>query len=120
MAVRRAGASPLPEPGGGGRAPALQSPAVAGWRLSLRQQAALAGYLFLLPNIVGFLVFSSLPVLATLAISTLDWDMIRRPTFVGAENYGKLLLEDATFRRVLTNTAYYVLGTVPTGIVLSL
>jgi multiple sugar transport system permease protein len=89
-------------------------------RLTMRRQAALAGYLFLLPNIVGFLVFSSLPVLATLAISTLDWDMIRRPTFVGAENYQKLLLEDATFRRVLTNTAYYVLGTVPTGIVLSL
>ena len=55
-------------------------------RLSMRGQAALAGYLFLLPNIVGFLVFSSLPVLATLAISTLDWDMIRRPTFVGVEN----------------------------------
>jgi multiple sugar transport system permease protein len=89
-------------------------------RLSMRGQAALAGYLFLLPNIVGFLVFSSLPVLATLAISTLDWDMIRRPTFVGVENYQKLLVEDATFRRVLVNTAYYVLGTVPTGMVLSL
>jgi multiple sugar transport system permease protein len=89
-------------------------------RLTTRHQAALAGYLFLLPNIVGFLVFSSLPVLATLAISTLDWDMIRRPTFVGVENYQKLLVEDATFRRVLVNTAYYVLGTVPTGMVLSL
>ena len=89
-------------------------------RLTLRRQAAVAGYLFLLPNIVGFLVFSSLPVLATLAISTLDWDMIRRPTLVGVENYERLLVEDATFRRVLINTAYYVLGTVPTGIVLSL
>ena len=36
-------------------------------RLTMRRQAALAGYLFLLPNIVGFLVFSSLPVLATLS-----------------------------------------------------
>jgi len=89
-------------------------------RLTLRRQAAFAGYLFLLPNIVGFLVFSSIPVLVTLAISTLDWDMIRRPTFVGLENYQQLLGEDAVFRQVLRNTLYYVLGTVPAGIGLSL
>jgi multiple sugar transport system permease protein len=89
-------------------------------RLTLRRQAAVAGYLFLLPNIVGFLVFSSIPVLVTLAISTLDWDMIRRPTFVGLENYRALLGQDAVFRQVLGNTLYYVLGTVPAGIGLSL
>jgi multiple sugar transport system permease protein len=87
---------------------------------SLRTQAAIAGYAFLLPNIVGFLVFSSIPVLATFAISTLDWDMIRTPTFVGIQNYEQLLLEDPLFRRILLNTGYYVVGTVPAGIVLSL
>jgi multiple sugar transport system permease protein len=89
-------------------------------RLTLRRQATVAGYLFLLPNIVGFLVFSSIPVLVTLAISTLDWDMIRQPTFVGLGNYRALLGEDAVFRQVLGNTVYYVLGTVPAGIALSL
>jgi multiple sugar transport system permease protein len=89
-------------------------------RLTLRRQATLAGYLFLLPNIVGFLVFSSVPVLATLAISTLDWDMIRRPTFVGLGNYAVLLVQDGVFHQVLGNTAYYVVGTVPAGMALSL
>src|SRR4051812_35433090 len=87
---------------------------------SLRRQETLAGYLFLLPNIIGFLVFSSVPVLVTLSISLLDWDLIRAPRFVGFDNYIKLLTDDATFRKVLVNTAYYVIGTVPVGITLSL
>lgn len=87
---------------------------------SAARQEAVAGYLFLLPNILGFLVFSSLPVFATLAISLLHWDMIRPPTFVGLENYRQLILTDQTFWRVLGNTLYYVLGTVPASIGLSL
>jgi multiple sugar transport system permease protein len=81
---------------------------------------ALAGYLFILPNVVGFLVFSAIPVLGTLAISTLDWDMLGPPRFVGLANYAALLGGDPLFRQVLGNTLYYVLGTVPTGMVLSL
>ncbi len=86
----------------------------------LRRQETIAGYLFLLPNILGFLVFSSIPVVATFTISLLDWDLIRAPRFVGIDNYVKLLTDDAVFRKVLFNTAYYVVGTVPAGIVLSL
>jgi multiple sugar transport system permease protein len=86
----------------------------------LRRQETIAGYLFLLPNILGFLIFSSIPVVATLTISLLDWDLIRAPRFVGIDNYVKLLTDDAVFRKVLFNTAYYVIGTVPAGIILSL
>jgi multiple sugar transport system permease protein len=86
----------------------------------LRRQETIAGYLFLLPNIIGFLVFSSIPVLATFTISLMDWDLIRAPRFVGLDNYVKLLTDDAVFRKVLFNTGYYVIGTVPAGIVLSL
>ncbi len=87
---------------------------------SLRRQETVAGYLFLLPNIIGFLVFSSVPVLITFSISLLDWDLIRTPRFVGIDNYVKLLTDDRVFSKVLGNTAYYVIGTVPAGIVLSL
>ena len=89
-------------------------------RLGLRRQATFAGYLFLLPNIIGFLVFSSIPVLVTFGISLLDWDMIRTPTFVGVGNYAVLLGQDEIFRQVLGNTAFYVIGTVPAGMALSL
>src|SRR5690242_861442 len=86
----------------------------------LRRQETITGYLFLLPNILGFLIFSSVPVLVTLSISLLDWDLIRAPRFVGFDNYVKLLTDDVLFRKVLFNTAYYVVGTVPAGVILSL
>lgn len=79
-----------------------------------------AGYLFLLPNILGFLLFSLVPVVATLAISTLNWDLIRPPIFTGVDNYVTLLTNDQIFRQVLVNTVYFVAGVVPLSIVLSL
>jgi multiple sugar transport system permease protein len=79
-----------------------------------------AGYLFLLPNIIGFLLFSAVPVVATLAISTLTWDLIRPPIFTGIDNYKTLLTNDAIFRQVLVNTVYFVAGVVPLSIVISL
>ena len=87
----------------------------------LRRQETIAGYLFLLPNILGFLVFSSIPVVATFTISLLDWDLIRR----AAIRRHRQLRQTADRRcRVpqgaLFNTGYYVLGTVPAGIILSL
>jgi len=87
---------------------------------ALRRQEMFTAYLFLLPNILGFLIFSSVPVVTTFSISLLDWDLIRRPTFVGFDNYVKLLSDDQVFRKVLVNTGYYVLGTVPASIILSL
>lgn len=85
-----------------------------------RWHEARAAYLFLLPNIVGFLLFSMLPVIATLVISTLNWDLIRSPGFVGFGNYKTLFVEDPIFRQVVGNTIYYVAGVVPLSIVLSL
>jgi multiple sugar transport system permease protein len=73
-----------------------------------------------LPNIIGFLLFSLVPVGATLVISTLNWDLIRSPEFVGLKNYTTLLTNDPVFREILFNTGYYVIGVVPASIVLSL
>jgi multiple sugar transport system permease protein len=79
-----------------------------------------AAYLFLLPNIIGFLLFSMIPVGATLVISFLSWDLIRSPRFIGFDNYTNLLTRDPIFWEVMGNTAYFVAGVVPLSIVLSL
>jgi len=76
--------------------------------------------MFLAPNIIGFLLFSLLPVGATLVISLLNWDLIRDPEFVGFQNYTTLLTRDPIFREVLFNTAYFVIGVVPASIIISL
>lgn len=46
---------------------------------------------FLLPNFLGFLLFTSLPVLASLALSFFQWDLFTAPRFVGLENFVRLL-----------------------------
>ncbi len=78
------------------------------------------GYIFLLPNIVGFLTFTAFPIFAAFAQSFYDWDLITTPHFVGFKNYLKLIFDDRLFGRVLWNTTLYTLGTVPLRVVLSL
>lgn len=89
-------------------------------RSARRWHETRAAYLFLLPNIIGFLLFSVLPVVATLVISTLNWDLIRSPGFIGFDNYTTLLVRDPIFRQVVGNTVYFVAGVVPASIILSL
>src|SRR5687768_15730693 len=54
-----------------------------------------AAALFLAPNLLGFLVFTSLPVLAAVALSMTEWDPVAEPLnkirFVGLANFIYLL-----------------------------
>ncbi len=81
---------------------------------------AVAGYLFVLPNFAGFLVFTSLPVLASLGLSFVDWDLITQPEFAGFKNFVNLLgfhresgqwaANDPDFWKFLGNTGFLMLG----------
>jgi multiple sugar transport system permease protein len=74
---------------------------------------------FLTPSLVGFLAFTAIPVVASLGLSFVEWNLIRTPEFVGLDNYARAL-HDPMFWRVLKNTAVYTVGTVPTSMALSL
>lgn len=86
---------------------------------TLQRRETLAAYGFLLPNLVGFVVFTFLPVFAALLISLTDWNLLQPPHWVGLQNF-VTLAQDALFRKVLGNTAVYVLGTVPIQMILAL
>jgi multiple sugar transport system permease protein len=86
--------------------------------LTASRRMAIAGYAFLLPNIVGFLVFSALPVFAVVALSIFKWDVFTPPKFVGLANYEKLFFRDSIFRKAVVGTGYYVVLTVPALIVI--
>ena len=62
---------------------------MAGWKSKTREAAA--GYGFLLPNFVGFLLFTSLPVVASLALSFCNWDLIGKIRFAGLRNFTELI-----------------------------
>lgn len=86
---------------------------------TLRRRETLAAYGFLLPNLIGFLIFTLLPVVAALLISLTDWNLLQPPKWVGLKNF-VTLAQDPLFRKVLGNTAIYVLGTVPVQMILAL
>lgn len=52
----------------------------------LRRKEAIAGYTFLIPNLIGFLTFSVFPILATLYFAFTNWDLATPPAFSGLEN----------------------------------
>jgi multiple sugar transport system permease protein len=59
--------------------------------LTKKRREALAACAFLLPNFLGFLLFTSLPVLASLVLSFFQWDLFTPPRFVGLGNFVRLL-----------------------------
>jgi multiple sugar transport system permease protein len=79
----------------------------------------LTAWLFILPSLVGFLLFTAGPVLAAGVISLLNWNLFSSPTFAGLKNFARLG-PDPTFWSALGNTAYFTLVSVPLTIVVSL
>lgn len=78
----------------------------------------LTGYLFILPNLLGFLCFTSLPVLASFLLAFTDWNIITPPEFVGLAQFSQLL-HDTQFWWYLWNTAFMMLA-IPVSMALSL
>jgi multiple sugar transport system permease protein len=75
--------------------------------------------LFLAPTLLGLVVLSAGPVLATLAISLTEWDLLRAPKLIGLDNFVQLA-SDERFLKALRNTAFYTLTSVPLGMLISL
>src|SRR5688572_15692145 len=77
-----------------------------------------AGYLFILPNFLGFIVFTLGPVIAAFVIAFFDWKITRAPRFVGFENFVELM-HDSRFWKYTYNTLFLMLG-IPLSIMGSL
>lgn len=79
----------------------------------------LTGFAFVLPSLTGLALFTFLPVLASLALSFTEWDMLTAPRFTGLQNYRILLVRDAEFWRYWSNTLILMAG-IPLAMVGSL
>lgn len=76
-------------------------------------------YSMLLPFALLFIVFGLLPVLAAVALSYTDFDMVQSPRFVGLDNFIRLFLQDSVFPITVRNTMMFALITGPLGYGLS-
>jgi len=83
-----------------------------------QRRDALTGYLYVGPAAVILGLFCIFPVCYAFYVSLHRWGL-RKQAFVGLGNYARAL-SDPEFGRAMLVTVYYVLGTVPVGIVLAL
>lgn len=79
------------------------------------------GLLFTSPAILGFLIFTLGPMVASLVLSLTDYNVFKEETaFIGFDNYARLLSgEDDLFYQSLGATFYFVLLRVPAVILIS-
>ncbi len=77
------------------------------------------GLFFISPWLLGFLLFTIYPLLASGYYSLTRYDLIREPVFLGFKNFSKLFFEDAHFWNVMGNTVFYVGFAVPLGIAMA-
>ncbi len=73
----------------------------------------------LLPNVIGFLMFMLIPMVATFVLSFTNYDMLTAPKFIGIQNY-ITMAKDPIVRQVTLNTIIYTVLTVPIGMCISL
>jgi len=92
-----------------------------GWRgmSGLAKKEARDGYLFLLPNLLGFLVFNVFPMAAALVLTFCHYDLRWPPTFVGLDNFVRMK-DDWLFWKTFGNTLYWVAGSVVPTVIIAL
>ena len=88
--------------------------------MSLARREAVLGYCFIAPWLVGFLIWTFGPMIASFVLSFADYAIIAPPEFLGLANYRKILTDDPAFWDALRVTLTYALFSVPAGIVASL
>lgn len=84
-----------------------------------QRKESVAAFLFLLPNLAGFLLLTALPVLASFVLSFFEWKLLAPPTFIGLANF-KEMLADPLFWKSIFNTGYFVFVKVPVTVALGL
>ncbi|MEU5529055.1 sugar ABC transporter permease [Micromonospora chersina] len=88
-------------------------------RTPLARREARWAYVFLAPWIVGFLLFTAGPMVASLWLSFTEYDVINAPRWTGLDNY-RQLVSDPQVARSLGNTVYYAALHVPLVMLISL
>jgi multiple sugar transport system permease protein len=82
-------------------------------RFGMRAREEIAGYLFILPWLIGFLVFTAGAMVYSLYLSFFEVDFLSEFNFIGLKNYTQMLFEDELWPKAISNTAYFAFISVP-------
>jgi multiple sugar transport system permease protein len=79
----------------------------------------MAGYVFILPWLIGFLGFTLMPLMASLYLSFTKYDVLSPPVWIGIDNY-KAMLHDDRYWKSIQTTFTYVFTAIPLKLVFAL
>jgi multiple sugar transport system permease protein len=86
---------------------------------TLARREAIDGFLFISPWLIGFVLFTAGPMVASFGLIFVDWDLLGDPKWGGMTNLQRLTT-DRLVGVSLYNTAYYTLFSVPLRLALAL
>lgn len=83
------------------------------------RRKALMAYLFLLPTMLGIVIFIAGPVLASFVLSLFKWSVLKPPSFIGTTNFERMLTDPRIAISFLNTLKFVVVG-ITTQMVVSL
>ena len=84
----------------------------------LAKREAREFYIFVMPWIIGLILFDFGPIVASLVIGLTDWSLLDTPSFIGLQNF-VTMFKDPLFFTALWNSAYYGFFSVGLGLMVS-
>ena len=82
------------------------------FRARMRRET-LSGYFFIGPWLFCFLAFTLVPLIASIVLSLMEYDMLSAPVFIGFKNFVDLFTEDQLFGKSLGVTFEFVFVAIP-------
>lgn len=79
----------------------------------------MSALLYLLPSLIGLLVFLAIPVVIVIVLSFFHWNLLNAASFVGVDNYFNIFKYDGMGHALLV-TCYYVVLNIPAQTILAL
>ncbi len=89
-------------------------------KVGYRRGETVLAWAMVSPWLAGFLLLTAFPMVASLALSFMDWDMLSAPKWVGLANYEKLFFTDPLALHALKITVIFSLASIPLNIVFGL
>lgn len=88
-------------------------------RLGVRTEVA-TGYTLIAPWLLGFLIWTAFPIVASFYLSFTEYNILKSPEWVGLKNYVRIFTRDIDFWPAIRITVLYAFLSVPLGVAGSL
>ncbi len=87
---------------------------------TLERRDYIYGFIFILPMLIGFIIFVLAPIMTTFYLSLCKFSLLRGRVWCGLENYIKIFTSDKIFIDSVLNTLEFTVLLIPTNLVLCL